>query len=261
MHALYGGTLRKVRPARLGWKPQEHWVLQRASTVICFLQDTLPYLREKRVQAQVLIDHFSSRMNRAKAEMLRSVLHNEKQREIEPAQFARSDLKRTCQLCPRTSRARGLCVYHYQRARLRAGVDFMPQSAKPFAYARAPTPEERAYAAGYFDGDGSFDFRAVNGSWYIFITFNQTRPEGVELLHEIYGGTIRVCRPATPRRMQLNYRIQRRAAALQFLADIRPYSIERRAEINLLVNNYYAGMPDAEALALRAMLKAAQSSS
>lgn len=259
LFTAYGGVMREVRAARFHWKPQTHWVLQRSSTVICYLQDVLPYLQEKRAQAELVIKHFASRMSEAQATELRRALHNEKQIEIDHG-GGRPATAKVCRSngCTRRSRARGMCTKHYQASRK---LNFTPVPAKPFVYGHTPSPTDAAYVAGYFDGDGSYDFRKVNGSWYVTVIFNQTRLEGVRFAQQIYGGPMRTFVPAAPRRTQVTYRIASRAAVMQFLRDIQPYSIERKAEIDLLVAHFKSGMSDEEGQQLKDALATVKATS
>lgn len=126
---------------------------------------------------------------------------------------------------------------------------------------RQPSPTDRAYTAGYFDGDGSYDFGRRAGYWRTRIGFGQTQPEGLQFLQGIYGGNLRPKRTKPPRRWQLAYDINRCAAVTQFLADVQPFSIERRQEIDLLVKYFKPGMTEEEGQHLRDALDTIKSCS
>jgi hypothetical protein len=109
---------------------------------------------------------------------------------------------------------------------------------------------ELAYFAGYFDGDGSIDLRQRSNTWHLAVTFNQTRPEALVRLQAVYGGNLRFCKKAPPRRNQLTWSLTQRAAVLTFLRDVQPFVIEKHEEVAAVLARYRPTLTSQEARAL-----------
>lgn len=118
-----------------------------------------------------------------------------------------------------------------------------------------PSLTERAYAAGFFDGDGSIEVRRKTSTWHLTVTFNQTRKEGILKLAANYLGYSGFKIKVKPRRNQLSWRISVRETVLTFLRDIQPFSIEKKPQIDLILTDYSPLMSDFEGLVLNIKLE------
>ena len=118
-----------------------------------------------------------------------------------------------------------------------------------------PSLTERAYAAGFFDGDGSIEVRRKASTWHLTVTFNQTRKEGILKLAANYLGYSGFKIKVKPRRNQLSWRISVRETVLTFLRDIQPFSIEKKPQIDLILTDYSPLMSDFEGLVLNIKLE------
>ena len=260
LHGAYGGNLYQVKRQRANWRPKTNWQLSRFGAVACLLTDILPFLGEKREQVEAVMQRFSSRMKTEDGQRLRADLSAMKKQALDPkalpegVRVSGQKKKQTCVTrgCTRRSRARRLCTMHYQRSKTSA---FSPTPSKAFTYSRVPTAVDKAYFAGYFDGDGNLDLRQKSGTWHLTIYFNQTRPEGVLRLRGVYGGLLALRTKNQPRRHLLSWVLSTRAGVLAFLYDIVEHSIEKRDEIRIMLSKYRSRLSDEEGAALLAEIK------
>jgi hypothetical protein len=259
LHERYGSTLTPVPPQRPTWRPKTVFTTRRWRTVQRILRDVLPYVREKRSQVEAVLANFNSRMSASAGRELQQYLQAEKKRVLPrdtPVTTIR-DRTRRCALCSRRARARGLCTKHYQSERNAGRLPRIQneEGRLPFKYRRTPTPTELAYIAGYFDGDGTFEIQKRSGTWYVGVSFNQTQPEGVRLVADLYGGSLRFRRPRTStRRPQLRYYLGQQEAVFQFLADVRPRIHEKTPEVEAFFAMFSTNISDSAAMALRRKL-------
>jgi hypothetical protein len=261
LHNAYPGSRLYYIKARNGWRPQIHFMLSRYNAVACFLTDIEPYLGEKRDQVRAVLDRFASRMPHDAGKALVADLTRMKAQEIKLSSLPNDALTehqkmRRCRIdgCPRRARAQGLCPRHYQTARKRGEVSAIERT---FAYLHEPSDIDKAYASGFFDGDGHIDFHRLNAAnaWYAAICFNQTRVDGVLRLRYIYGGSLKPKLSKPPRRLQLRWYLAYHEAVRRFLEDIQPYVIEKREEVQLVLDRYHLGMTDEEGWTLHSKLQ------
>lgn len=248
MHAVYGGTVRvKKRDQRR--RRQKQLRLQRLSDVRRFLSDVLPHLREKRAQAEIVLNQFdprsdhgtnqiiSARLVQLKATRLGAVV-------IEPSLAIAPQARRKCFYCAARAFSRGFCAKHYQKAK-REGrlVTNLKGAGVPFTHRRPLKKFDAPYFAGYFDGDGCVLLRREGKRWYPCVSFSQTQPQTLMELHSIYGGSLTVGKAQDERRRpKLSYQLVQRAAVLSMLRDIRPFVVEKRDQVELLLAQYRSDM-------------------
>lgn len=105
---------------------------------------------------------------------------------------------------------------------------------------RPATEAEKAYAAGFFDGEGSvsIESRRLKGlstiSWRISVKISQDVREPLELLQEIWGGSIM----QRPRRANGKVGFQwacHTRNADRFMRDIASFALVKRREILLAI--------------------------
>lgn len=111
---------------------------------------------------------------------------------------------------------------------------------RPFKYVHIPTSEDKAYIAGYFDGEGCLTVaaRPQGKGVQVRIDFGQTQPQGVKFMQQIYGGSILKRILPAPRKIRLQYRLSQTNAVLKFIEDVTPYCKEKLEQI-LIFKKYY----------------------
>lgn len=259
---FYGGSLHIVRRAKANWQDKTQWTLARFNAVACFLEDIRPFVGEKRAQVEAVLQRFSTRMPATDARQLIADLKQMKRAELTsrnlPTEAKHAPKRRRCaadEPCRRPARAQGLCTRHYQRARAARTLLTVQPGRGARAHARKDVAAtERAYFAGYFDGDGSLDLRRRSSTWHLAIAFNQTRPEALLRLVASYGGRLHFRPKDPPRRNQLAWTLTQREAVLAFLRDVQPYVIEKQREVAAVLERYRPNMAPSEAADLVAEL-------
>lgn len=259
IHKLYPSSRLYYVKARRGWRPQIHFMLRRYNALACFLTDIEPYLGEKRDQVRAVLDRFATGMPHNVGEALAADITRMKDQGISlatlpPDAITQIHRRRICIVdgCGRRASARDLCATHYEAARQRGNF----KASRTFVYLREPTETDKAYAAGFLDGDGHIGFhRATANSWHTIITFGQTRAEGVLRLRYVYGGSLKPKLPKPPRQLQLRYQLAQYDAVRRFLEDVRPYVIEKRDEVQLVLDRYHHRMSDEEGWELHSKLQ------
>lgn len=245
---IYGGVLR-----RSGNKTC--WQMRRYAVVACFLNDVLPFLGEKRSQAQMVLDRFASRLSRSDGRALVRDLAHARKRRLKKAEVPSTKRRRApCsfpQGCHSVAVCRGLCGRHYQQAKRDGAFTVGPRNKpRAFAYVRIPNETDLNYFAGYFDGDGNIDVQRIGRTWHVRIAFEQTFVDGVKRIWEVYGGSLQYLKKTAPNRPAVAYRLIAHEAVMKFLRDIRPYTIEKALEIDLILFRYRTDLTNAEAFEL-----------
>jgi hypothetical protein len=252
LHAVYGGSLRVTAGQTPRERPKLHLQICATAAVLHFLHEVFPYLGEKREQARLVLEQFHLGLSREAGFELYDNLIGLKARELSADEIAYYGKQKvricTASGCDRRSRARTLCTAHYQARPLRARSG--ERCGAAFQYGAEPTEDDIHYAAGYFDGDGSVDFRKYGPTWVPAIAFNQTQSEGLVRLHRIYGGSLRLRPGYGTRRPQLRWFLGRRCAALRFLSDIEPHLLEKRDQVLDILNICSTAVNDSGAVAL-----------
>jgi hypothetical protein len=244
-----------------GKKPIIVYRLQALEAVRAFLTDVLPYLREKRPQAELLLREFDPR-DRDKANAVKLALQHLKKVPLTPPDF--STLKhsiekavKTCAWdgCVAKSAARGFCKNHYPSARAQGKITVTKRGdGQPFVYNKQPTPEMVAYFAGYFDGDGCLKLgQNKNKKWELRVTFNQTQVPAVTDMQQVYGGSLRPI--VMSGRAGLHYQLCQRNAVLAFLRDIAGICLEKRDQVEACLKECDPGMSEETASVLREKLR------
>jgi hypothetical protein len=125
------------------------------------------------------------------------------------------------------------------------GPDKKGPSFVPFDYKIIPTDVDKAYIAGYFDGEGCVTVakRPVGSGVQIRVDFGQTQPQGVRYIHSFYGGSLIQRCGGEGRRPKIYYRLSQSQAVLVFLNDIFPYVKEKRDQVVLCLDLYRENMP------------------
>lgn len=236
----YGETPKRGRPI---WKYQ----IQAIDDVRRFLADVLPYLREKREQAELVLNDFDPKADYNTNLVLADKLSRLKDKRLEPVvltsrlAIAPRDPDRKCFDCGEPAFARGFCAKHYQKARREGRIKALAPKGQgvPFTYGRELAPLDAPYFAGYFDGDGCLDLRPEKQRWYPRVAFGQTQPDVVIDLRVIYGGslTFQTAKKKSTK-PSLFYQLCQREAVLAFLRDIQEYTVEKRDQIDLFLARY-----------------------
>ena len=248
MHAVYGGGVR-VEKRDQRRRRQKQLRLQRLSDVRRFLSDVMPHLREKRAQAEIVLKQFDPRADHETNQTLSARLVQLKATRlgivaIEPCLAERSQAHRKCFDCAARSFSRGFCAKHYQKAKREGRISTNLKGAGvPFTHRRALKEFDTPYFAGYFDGDGCVLLRHEGKRWYPCVSFSQTQPQTLMELHSIYGGSLTVGKAQDERRRpKLYYQLVQREAVLSMLRDIRPFVVEKRDQVELLLAQYRPDM-------------------
>jgi truncated hemoglobin YjbI len=257
LHEAYGGSMHYSK--QVGRRPLKRWHLQAINDVRRFLADITPYLREKRAQAEIVLNAFDPKADHTTNLILHKRLTHLKDKRITDAKIqsrlaiAPHDPNRKCLDCDELAFARNFCGKHYQKAKREGRLQTNTKGeGVPFIYGRALQPLDAAYFTGYFDGDGCLMLRSKGNRWYPRITFGQTQPDAVIDLHVIYGGSLKVIKgKGINPKPALFYQLVQRAAVLAFLHDIQPFSIEKREQIDLCLSTYRSNLSLADGKALQ----------
>ncbi len=96
----------------------------------------------------------------------------------------------------------------------------------------SPTPEQLAYTAGFFDGEGTISITRSGGQYQFYIQISQATKEPLDSIQEWFGcGIIKVAR--RPNGLPV-WRLQLAARQAEaFLRAIKPYSLRKAREIDL----------------------------
>ena len=93
------------------------------------------------------------------------------------------------------------------------------------------TPEIAVYAAGLFDGEGSFNMNGGSPS-NIYIEIGSTHKNTLLWCREHFKGTIREQAPGGPRKKVFYmWRVYKKDDALTFMRTILPFSITRKTDL------------------------------
>lgn len=246
LQAVYGGNLRERK--REQRRRQKGLRIQALDSVRRFLSDVVPYLREKRPQAEIVLRLFDPKAPLAKNKELSVRLVELKAKRLgELALVPRSVITRQVHLkcfdCGTQALSRGYCAKHYQKAK-REGrlVANLKGAGVPFTYGRPLLDWEAPYFAGYFDGDGCLAIAGDTARWYPRVTFRQTQPEALIELHAIYGGSLTIERGKDRRRPTLAYQLVQRAGVFALLHDILPFVVEKREQVECFLDRYSAAL-------------------
>jgi hypothetical protein len=252
LHSVYGGHMRVRKRGHR--RRQKEVRLQGLGDVRRFLLDVLPHLREKRAQAEIVLNRFDPKADRATNQALLNRLVKLKAKRL--ASTAMSLIERRLSITPQAhlkcfdcadrAFARGFCAKHYQKAKREGRIATNPKgTGVPFTYIRALKEFEAPYFAGYFDGDGCIAIWADVGErhWYPRITFRQTQPDTLIELHSIYGGSLTVGKARGERRRPtLVYQLIQRAAVFALLRDMLPFLVEKRDQVEIFLARYRSDM-------------------
>lgn len=277
VHAHYGGSLGLYKPKEATERRKITLRISAWLSVERFLRDTLAYTLVKKSAAQLVLGQFQSANTPSAREQLSQAVRATKWREIDRATFpwqrAQRPTPTRCKqiTCTRLAASRGYCKPHYDHLYVRGLIvckNVTGPDARTFAYRRPPTPEELAYMAGFFDGDGTIN---LLGNGTLRVSFNQTDGTPLLLFHAIYGGSILPWQPKRNRekkrqsgqqprhrRLQAGYRLNQREAVLQLLRDLLPLLKEKRAQAEAVLKYWVPRMPVEERRTLKTFLKAEQ---
>ena len=102
----------------------------------------------------------------------------------------------------------------------------------------ALSPVERAYIAGYFDGEGSVGLYPKKSGFALKVTIAQRKPEVLLWLHSLFGGAfVTVLRPERGN-TYYELRLESRELVLPLLRIIAPYVKEKREQVDLVLAHY-----------------------
>jgi len=251
VHSAFGGALRVDVPKKENWKNKLALRISSLASTRDFLRRTAPFLRSKHEQVQLILERFAPDMAEADARRLMKELTTLKEAEIDRSTFpwspkrgrVRQDVKCKVDECYRTTYARGQCQTHYRSSRYReeiagAWVPGPRRVPEVFHYQRQPGQSEIEYMAGFFDGDGNLWFEKS----MLRIAFGQTDGRPLLLFRDVYGGGIKPWEQPGKRRLAAAYKLSTQEAVRQFLRDVQPNVIEKRFEVDLVLNQWKPGM-------------------
>lgn len=227
LHAEFMGCLTIEK--KKGKKPIHHLRWQALGDVQRFLNFVTPHLREKRSQAEAVLA-FDPQAGDEKNKAIQAFVTDEKWLEVDPTLAKKAERQSgSCKKCTSPAISRGFCHNHYHQARKSGELTLTERQAR----LRIPTLDERAYFAGYFDGDGTITMRKHRmGHRYPVISFGQTRPNVVVALHEIYGGSLTLRDGENEkRRARLQWQLSQHGAVTAFLEDISDFTIEKKSGV------------------------------
>lgn len=95
------------------------------------------------------------------------------------------------------------------------------------------TPEVASYVAGFFDGEGCVGIKRSGSSHQPYATIGQTRPEVLQRIQALFGGSIRFNKHSNCWIYWASSRV-----ALQLLRAIEPYAIVKLEEIKLVIRAF-----------------------
>ncbi len=147
--------------------------------------------------------------------------------------------------CGKPVKAKTFCVRHYANL-LRIGQPVPVRKWERRSVVRREATEvERAYIAGYFDGEGCLTVSLrPDGSHYTRIDFGQTVPDVVTFMESIYGGSL-LAYPAKPaHRAQTRWRLSRASSVKVFLEDIFPFCREKRDQVSAVLTRLFVDKPE-----------------
>lgn len=99
------------------------------------------------------------------------------------------------------------------------------------------TPEELAYLAGYFDGEGSINFQTAHGSYYLFISLQTGDLASLERFAAAFGGKVRAVkrnsRPHSRVKRQMYCWRKQGTYAQSVLCQLLPFLIAKKFAADL----------------------------
>jgi len=94
-----------------------------------------------------------------------------------------------------------------------------------------------AYIAGYTDAEALIGVYRSKDTWHAEVAFKQTQSVVVEWMQTVYGGSMTMQRPKRGRPLK-RLRIQAWADVQRFLRDVLPYLREKRAQAEIVLNEF-----------------------
>ena len=104
--------------------------------------------------------------------------------------------------------------------------------------AHALTVADRAYIAGYFDGEGSVGLYPKKSGFALKLTIAQRKPEVLLWLHGIFGGAFVTVDRVERGNQYYELRLEGRELAMPLLRIIAPYVREKKEQIDLVIDHY-----------------------
>jgi LAGLIDADG-like domain len=102
----------------------------------------------------------------------------------------------------------------------------------------ALTVAERAYIAGYFDGEGSVGLYPKKSGFALKVAIAQRKPEVLLWLHSIFGGAFVTIERIDRGDKYYELRLEGRALAMPLLKTIAPYVREKKEQVDLVIDHY-----------------------
>lgn len=238
----YGGslTLAHKKPPD---KDQLAWKLATFDGIKNFLSEVSPFLLEKGPEAAELAKAFSIDLTKIEEGLpinenltaLKKASSIPEEGFDQPSKTLKVKVD-YCVVpgCKLRIRSGELCYKHHAEAKQQPDwVDGRLQ-VDPFSYKKIPSEEEKQYIAGYFDGDGNVHAEYT----HLQVVFGQTKSPGILLMQSIYGGSIILDKLPTNKKKNLvaRYQLRAREAVLQFLRDVQPFVLEKKAIVDLILN-------------------------
>jgi hypothetical protein len=100
----------------------------------------------------------------------------------------------------------------------------------------ALSPTDRAYIAGFFDGEGSLGLYKKSSGFAAKLSFTQRKPDTLVWLHGIFGGALVTVEGHNASKPYYELRFERRGHILSVLRVILPYLRDKKEQADLLVN-------------------------
>jgi hypothetical protein len=97
---------------------------------------------------------------------------------------------------------------------------------------------DRAYIAGFFDGEGSVGLYPKKSGFALKVSFTQRKPTVLLWLHSVFGGAFVTIPSAGQSKQYYELRYESRESALIVLKVIAPYVREKREQVELVLSHY-----------------------
>ncbi len=102
----------------------------------------------------------------------------------------------------------------------------------------ALTIAERAYIAGYFDGEGSVGLYPKKSGFALKVTIAQRKPEVLLWMHSLFGGAFVTVDRVDRGNLYYELRLEGTVLVAPLLRVIAPYVREKKEQVDLVMAHY-----------------------
>jgi len=97
---------------------------------------------------------------------------------------------------------------------------------------------DRAYIAGYFDGEGSVGLYPKKSGFALKVTIAQRKPEVLLWMHSLFGGAFVSIDRVERNNQYYELRLEGPALALPLLRIVAPYVREKKEQVTVVIEHY-----------------------